>query len=436
MAVFLSSKQVNSARGRSFTAIRGYLINLDNLVLLGIFMTLFFMPLHEKFKALGFWITLIFWLTKLVKERKDLKIWIPPLGWALLLFVGVAFLSAIFSDYHNRATRGALDALRNTLFFLILANNINSLEKVKYLLFALLGGIFIGDLAAIHKYFSLGPEIEMLSLGDKNSTAQVLAMFLALTLGLLWTLRREYPFRACLLSVTVLTGFVLVLTYARGIWIAALAVLILFGLIRLDWKVPVAAILLVAVVWVGMSFSDRFTQKVLSLENPLVEHNVVERFEIWKQSLEIVKDRPILGIGLKTYSLPEVKHKYHLLSMASHAHNMFLQVAAETGVAGLLAVLTWLMFYLYAMMRMRPGMDSEFSQGLWLGGVGCFVILLVGGIAHPMLGSESSLMLMTALGVSFAGYRIENNGSQFILGQLYGIPMGGQVKRHSMTEIR
>lgn len=398
------SEQVTSNPRSSSATIYSYLTNLDNLILFGLLMTLFFMPLHEKLKAAGFWITLAFWLAKLYKERKEIKLWIPPLGWALLLFVGVAFLSAIFSDYHNRATRGALDALRNTLIFLILANTLNSYRQIKYVILALTGGIVIGDLAAIHKYFAIGPEVEMLSLGEKNSTAQVLSMALALLVGLVITLERDWPFRFTLAGVTALTGFVLILTYARGIWLAVLAMLVVFWVVQRDWKIPVALSVLAVAVLLGMSFSDRFSHKVASLKNPLAEPNMIGRYEVWKESIEILKEKPLLGIGLKTYGLSEVTRKYHL-SSTSHAHNMFVNVAAELGIAGLIALVGWLIIYLQSLYALRGLVKTDLQKGLWLGAVGCFVILIIGGMTHPMLGSESSLILMMVLGIFFAWLR-------------------------------
>ena len=136
-----------------------------------------------------------------------------------------------------------------------------------------------------------------------------------------------------------------------------------------------------------------------------------------------------LGIGLKTYGLPQVTQKYHLVS-ASHAHNMFLHVAAELGLAGLVALTLWLIFYLHAMIRMRSSLNSEFNQDLWLSGLGCFVVLMVGGVTHPMLGSESSLMLMTVLGLMFAGFRIDKKESAWILKDLYKISSSARTNLH------
>ena len=75
----------------------------DMLVLLGLLLTLFSLPLHEKMKAAGFWLTLLFWMIKLSRNREELKVWVPPLAWALFGFVAVALFSAAVSDYQNRA---------------------------------------------------------------------------------------------------------------------------------------------------------------------------------------------------------------------------------------------------------------------------------------------------------------------------------------------
>jgi len=197
---------------------------------------------------------------------------------------------------------------------------------------------------------------------------------------------------------------------------------------------PVSS-LLFGMVLLGMSFSDRFAEKIVSLENPLIAPNMIGRYEIWKQSLEIVKDRPLLGIGLKTYGLPQVTQKYQLES-SSHAHNMFLNVAAELGLTGLIALTVWLMFYFKTIVRMYPGMRSELNQGLWLGGLGCFVVLMVGGITHSMLGSESSLMLMTVLGLMFAGFRVESKESHLISRYLYKLAGCARTGHQSAAAVR
>jgi FkbM family methyltransferase len=380
---------------------------LDRLILLGVLATLFFLPLHEKLKAGGFLVTLILWVFDVARRRDRPRIWIPPLGWALLLFVGVAFLSALFSDFHNRATRGALDALRNTLFFLILIDTLDDYKKIRALCGVLMVGLVIADIAAIYHYFFVDPAVMMLSVGEKNSTAQFLGYFLSLSFGLLFGLRKDYLFRGLLVGVTVLTGYVLALTIARGIWVAVVAMIVLFWLVQRDWKIPATVALLAISVWIGMSLNSPFKERILSLKHPVTDFSMVERYEIWRQAIDLFKDRPTLGIGLKTYGYPAMKENYHL-DQATNVHNLFLQVLVELGLAGLVALVLWLGVYLRSLFRIYPVMTSDFGRALWLGGLGCFVLLMIGGVAHSMLGSESSLMLMTVLGLMHAGFRVEN----------------------------
>ena len=397
---------VSEGTGASILSIRGREAWLDTLILFGILVTLFFMPLHEKMKAGAFLFTFIFWLVKLTGKRERPRIWIPPLGWALLLFVGVAFLSAAFSDFHNRATRGALDALRYTLFFLILVDTLDSYAKIKLLCIVLMAGFVVGDIAAIYHYYYVDPAVMMLSIGDKNSTAQVLSYFFSLSFGLFFGLRRNYLFRGFLLGVMGLTGFVLALTIARGIWLAVVAEIIIFWVVQRDWKIPAALTILAISVLVGMSFSGMFSKRVASLEHPITDESMIERYQIWRQALGVAEQRPILGIGLRTYGYPAMKEKYHL-SQATHAHNLFINVAAEIGLVGLASLILWLWVYAKSLYRMFPEMQSGEARALWLGGLGCFVALMVGGIVHPMIGAESSVTLMTVLGLMFAGFRIE-----------------------------
>jgi len=116
-----------------------FITHLDGLLFLSLLITIFFIPLHEKLKAGGFLATFLLWLV-ILAYRNGQKIWVPPLGWCFIIFVGVALLSAVFSDYHNRATRGALDAFRYTAFFLILINTVDSYRKINWLLLSLGGG--------------------------------------------------------------------------------------------------------------------------------------------------------------------------------------------------------------------------------------------------------------------------------------------------------
>jgi len=277
-------------------------------------------------------------------------------------------------------------------------------------------------------YVSPSINIRILSLGEVNSTAQALSYILALLTGLSLTLRFQNIFYPIIFCITGLTAFTMVLTYSRTMWVALMLMPIIFLLVRRDRRVAILFVVISISVYAGATFSDRFRADILSIRDPLDQPTITERFMIWEESFQIIKDRPLLGIGLKTYGLDKVEKKYHL-SYPNHAHSMFINVASELGLLGVLALCLWLAYLFRTLFKIYKKMKSDLNQGLWLGGLGCFIILLVAGLADPMLGSESSLFLMTVLGLMMAGYRIENG----VPGMTENMMMNSSEKISSVT---
>lgn len=70
-----------------------------------------------------------------------------------------------------------------------------------------------------------------------------------------------------------------------------------------------------------------------------------QRIEIWKASLESIKERPLLGVGIGNF--PVVLNQRIFLSRAgSSAHNIYLHIAAEMGILALVTTIwfLWLVF--------------------------------------------------------------------------------------------
>ncbi len=70
------------------------------------------------------------------------------------------------------------------------------------------------------------------------------------------------------------------------------------------------------------------------------------RTEEWRQTLEVIRDNPIWGVGLGRLGF--VLHQRNELSTAQHAHNLFLTWWAEAGTGALIA---WL--WLFALLVWR-----------------------------------------------------------------------------------
>lgn len=148
--------------------------------------------------------------------------------------------------------------------------------------------------------------------------------------------------KAVSLGVTLVVGGILLLTQA----IQALLGLGLATLLLATWRrrrawlaaAGIAAVALAAILSYG---PERIAMILLSPDNPL-GIAVVLRLDMWSRAAAIIKEMPFTGAGLDTFSL--IQPRFFpgvLLGTEPHAHNLFLQVALDLGIPGLVATL-WL----------------------------------------------------------------------------------------------
>lgn len=90
------------------------------------------------------------------------------------------------------------------------------------------------------------------------------------------------------------------------------------------------------------------------------------RYNFWKEALLIIKDYPLFGAALNTYS--EVAPRYRI-NWGGYPHNCYLHMAAETGLAGLASFL-WLLFvFLWRSWSRILKVQDRFLLSLAMGGL-------------------------------------------------------------------
>lgn len=138
----------------------------------------------------------------------------------------------------------------------------------------------------------------------------------------------------------------LTVTFARNAWLgfmAGLLPILLFQRSAWKWLLP-------AFVVVGLLFalSPALRHRVLSLKsvdtNPATSTGT--RLFLWRDAWAQFRERPMTGWGPGTFRENVARRHPHVpLKTRAHAHNNYLQVLAETGIAGLLgfmSTLAWL----------------------------------------------------------------------------------------------
>jgi len=215
-------------------------------------------------------------------------------------------------------------------------------------------------------YFSLGPTSFIRSdilrvygtFGQPNPFAAYINLPLSIALALT-LLGRGWPARVLAGIATVALALAEYLSQSRGAEIAlaaALVFIILAGIpaIRKMCRVLVIPLLaFLAALLAGFVPQSLFNPalKFLGLTGiSLVEPNnadfsTAERLAHWIAGLHMYFDHPILGVGIGNY--PDAYPPYHItmfLDPLGHAHNYYINVAAEMGTIGLIVYL----FFLFA----------------------------------------------------------------------------------------
>jgi len=131
------------------------------------------------------------------------------------------------------------------------------------------------------------------------------------------------------------------MTYARGACLVIALVLAGYGALR-DWRV----LLGIVVVGAGALLVDPvLTDRLLSVFTR-IDTSSEMRLAFWESTIAMVMDHPILGIGWGMYFMVYPEYDFYLQGapvQIVHAHNMYLNYAAEIGIPGALAFL-WFFF--------------------------------------------------------------------------------------------
>jgi putative inorganic carbon (HCO3(-)) transporter len=249
------------------------------------------------------------------------------------------------------------------------------------------------------------------------------------SVGLGRRLAQLLPHAAAVVAFVVMST-ALVMSWSRGGWVGAAAALVAVTVMRSRRALFTAvALALVAgyLLLVGgaqylpSTVVQRFADflpylggvDVTAVEVTDANWAVIERMAHWQAALGMFTDHPWLGVGMGNY--PVAYPRYALgrwQDPLGHAHNYYLNIAAEAGVVGLGAYL-----FLFAaclaqawrvIRRLRPEALLE-GQGDWravaLGAMGVLVHLSVHNIFDNLFVHNMHVQLALMLGLLFVAER-------------------------------
>jgi putative inorganic carbon (HCO3(-)) transporter len=215
-------------------------------------------------------------------------------------------------------------------------------------------------------------------------------LVIPLFLSLVWAKWKERSgadgvcWKCCWGGVVVLAIFTgsLFVTFSRGAWLG-----VFLGCTSLIFfkNFPQRQIFvkggLIFLVVLGISLmSVLLIWKTGNYPKPLDRLNTAEtRLDIWRDTILMIQDRPILGHGINTFMRVFQSYRTDEFRGPTYAHNCYLQLTAETGLVGLLAFI-WLLshFLSYVFEKIRKNFYQDqnlmlVSEGI-LAGIFAFLI--------------------------------------------------------------
>lgn len=329
--------------------------------------------------------------------------------WLVVLFMAVMSVLALYQGnwidiYESPAIRFSY----NVLLMFIVPMVIFKAGQLKKALVLMMLSLFLNDVAVFWDVWR-GISRPVGLIKGIQDTAVLYLLFLPVLMVLLIQGKIK-NYRSKFIGYTsLLLGLVaMFLNNTRGVWVAmvVMAVFIVIYCRRaLKREHVMIAVIALTMIGVGLAHNASFMQRIdstIHYENTYYKEPFNGRADIWKSSVEMFVDHPLIGVGLHNY-----RKFYKEIYMKptskpyNHAHNVILQIGAENGLLGLIPFLT-LFFYLvyWAWQRIR------YSAGLIM-----FTVLLgmgVYGLSEYQLQFESMMRLFwLLLGFCFAAVQLE-----------------------------
>jgi putative inorganic carbon (HCO3(-)) transporter len=269
----------------------------------------------------------------------------------LILLAMTAFGFAL-SPAPDLAVLTAGQVVASTMIFFVLSDRIESptdLWRVAAVLVAL--GVLLALATPFiviwspNKLFGL-PEIydqvwpRLPEVANPNITAGGIAPIVLVALALVAQDERRWRvFGAVALAPL---GFMLVLLQSRGALFGLAIGLAAWATLYRRWLLPFIPLLALGVLALNETVGGPPPAEfVYGQVGTSTSRSLVSRQEIWMQGLYLVRESPLVGIGLGAYPRVAPYVLPHSVdqpgSSQPHVHDLFLQIALDTGIVGLAA---------------------------------------------------------------------------------------------------
>jgi len=215
--------------------------------------------------------------------------------------------------------------------------------------------------------------------------------------------------KALLAALMVLPLACLGLTYSRSSWGGFFVAMVLIGVMCRSMMYNVLLITVFLAVFLPLMMIQR---NVSFVSDNLTRSAVVTqtfggmgRMEFWREAEKIIKQFPLFGSGLNTYSRVAPGYK---INWGGYPHNCYLQMAAETGIVGLVSFLVLMGVLFFRGWRSIARMKDLFLKSAALGAyAGLAGFLLQSGLDTTLYSVQLANLMWILMGLIVAAIHVD-----------------------------
>ncbi len=392
-----------------------------------LFAVLFAAPFSKSISELSIALAIILWLIKKTADR-DFRLAKTELNISLLVFVLAVVPSLFISAFPLLSIKAFFTkVLKFVLLYFVIVENIDTRSKLKDLcivgflsaVIILIDGLIQHGFVVtdpLHNY----PLFKLRSEWDENGffrgfpTASfpfpndlsawiLLVLFPIACLAMFDLKRRKVRHLAGLVSLGLF--YLFFLAKARAAWIGLAISTVYIALSKKKVWLIGLLILLVAVP---------FILKMEMAGYIFGASSMGDRASMWNTGAQIFKAHPIIGNGLNTFFVKfrEYRNDKFKGLKGSYAHNCYLQMAADTGLIGLVSFLWLILSYFISIIKGIRGMDDGFHKSLvWGISIGVFAFLVQSFFDTNLYSLNLATLFWFAIGLSQSILKVSSIGT-------------------------
>lgn len=279
-------------------------------------------------------------------------------GTVLMFFILMAFGGIVAVS--SGSIKPALVFCAFMIGYFLVVNLIRSREWVMRCIIGLIGSCTAVSLYGLFQNFfglsdatwhdtTLFEDIEgrvVSTFENPNVLAEYLIMIIPLIVAML-IITKNPRARLALLCAAVASSGCLIYTWSRGAWLGFIIGILIFFLMYHRHTLTALLFGLLGVPFLPFVLPDSIIQRFTSIGD-LRDTSTAYRVNIWRGVIDMLGDYWKTGIGIGEASFKPLYRLYALagIETAPHSHNLYLQIAVELGITGL--VIFVIMLFVWA----------------------------------------------------------------------------------------